>query len=302
MGVNFVIVGYWQPLARYGYEQLDFELRSGALGAAIKVGEFTAIEDRVALRIEESRDEGRQLMGIFARIANDKGQVLSISAREGRFLANREDRNTIILRLSDGTIVQDMPGQTPRVLSFTQHDLPIDLPRIEEFRARGGEAREYLLPELFELGWREDDVADATRVEGQAAFSYRMVEVVMMLMLPLLAVALAIPPKRSTSALGRVRVDRDGGRLPQDQPVRAGGRRARPGRPAAGAVGPVRAVRGADRVDVLPGLVRARRAGDRRARERLRQADEADPRADQAARPRCATSSPAQEEEAAGAA
>ena len=202
MALNFVIVGYWQPLARYGYEQLDFELRSGALGAAIKVGEFTAIEDRVALRIEQSEDEGRQLMGIFARVANEKGQVLSISAREGRFLANREDRNTIILRLRDGTIVQDMPGQTPRVLSFTQHDLPIDLPRIEEFRARGDEAREYLLPELFELGWREDDVARAARVEGQAAFSYRMVEVVMMLMLPLLAVALAIPPKRSTSALG----------------------------------------------------------------------------------------------------
>jgi lipopolysaccharide export system permease protein len=202
MTLNFAIVGYWQPLARYGYEQLDFELRSGALGAAIKVGEFTAIEDRVALRIEESQDEGRKLMGIFARIANDKGQVLSISAREGRFLANREDRNTIILRLSDGTIVQDMPNQTPRVLSFTQHDLPIDLPRIEAFRTRGGEAREYLLPELFELGWREDDVAATDRVEGQAAFNYRMVEVIMMLMLPLLAVALAIPPKRSTSALG----------------------------------------------------------------------------------------------------
>ena len=202
MALNFVIVGYWQPLARYGYEQLDFELRSGALGAAIKVGEFTAIEDRVALRIEQSEDEGRQLMGIFARVANEKGQVLSISAREGRFLANREDRNTIILRLSDGTIVQDMQDGSPRVLSFTQHDLPIDLPRIEEFRARGDEAREYLLPELFELGWREDDVARAARVEGQAAFSYRMVEVVMMLMLPLMAVALAIPPKRSTSALG----------------------------------------------------------------------------------------------------
>lgn len=202
MAVNFAIVGYWQPLARYSYEQLDFELRSGALGAAIRVGEFTTLEDRVALRIEESRDEGRQLIGIFARVANDKGQVLSISAREGRFLANSEDRNTIILRLSDGTIVQDMPGETPRVLSFSRHDLPIDLPQIESFRERGGEAREYLLPELFELGWKEDNVAASERVAGQAAFSYRMVEVVMMLMLPLLAVALGIPPKRSTSALG----------------------------------------------------------------------------------------------------
>lgn len=201
MAVNFIIVGYWQPLARYGYEQLDFELRSGALGASIKVGEFTQLEDRVALRIEQSRDEGRELLGIFARIANDKGQVLSISARQGRFLANAENRNTIILRLTDGTIVQDMPSQTPRVLSFSQHDLPIDLPQIEEFRARGVEAREYLLPQLTEIGWSEDASAEE-RASAQAAFSYRMVEVVMMLMLPLLAVALAIPPKRSTSALG----------------------------------------------------------------------------------------------------
>ena len=65
MAVNFAIVGYWQPLARYSYEQLDFELRSGALGAAIRVGEFTTLEDRVALRIEESRDDGRQLIGIL---------------------------------------------------------------------------------------------------------------------------------------------------------------------------------------------------------------------------------------------
>jgi lipopolysaccharide export system permease protein len=201
MGVNFVIVGYWQPLARYGYEQMDFELRSGALGASIKVGEFTAIEDRVALRIERSEDEGRRLLGIFARIADDRGQVLSISAREGRFLANRENRNTIILRLADGTIVQDIPGQTPRVLSFSQHDLPIDLPAIERFRERGDENREYLLPELLQLGWSEESTA-TERAGGQAAFSYRMVEVLMMLMLPLLAVALAIPPKRSTSALG----------------------------------------------------------------------------------------------------
>jgi lipopolysaccharide export system permease protein len=201
MGFNFIIVGYWQPLARYAYEQLDFELRSGALGASIRVGEFTQLEDRVALRIERSEEDGRRLMGIFARIANDKGQVLSISAREGRFLANREDRNTIVFRLTDGIIVQDMPGAAPRVLSFTRHDLPIDLPAIERFRARGGEAREYLLPELARIGWNAD-VPDDERAVSQATFNYRMVEVVMMLMLPLLAVALAIPPKRSTSALG----------------------------------------------------------------------------------------------------
>ncbi|WP_081996190.1 LptF/LptG family permease [Croceibacterium mercuriale] len=203
VAVNFAIVGYLQPLARYGYEELDFELRSGALGASIKVGEFVTLEDRVALRVEGSRDDGRQLSGIFARVAEQgpKGQVLAISARQGQFLANRENRNTIILRLLDGTIVHDIPGQPSRVLSFSQHDLPIDLPAIERFRQRGEESREYLLPELARMGWSSDSSA-AVRADSQADFNYRMVEVVMMFMLPLLAVALAIPPKRSTSALG----------------------------------------------------------------------------------------------------
>lgn len=200
-GVNLLIVGYLQPLSRYYYEQLEFELQSGALGAAIKVGEFTTLKDRMALRIEHSEDEGRKLIGIFARLANEKGQVLSISAREGRFLALRESPDTIILRLTEGQIVQDMPGGSPRVLSFSRHDLPIDLPRIEEFRQRGEKEREYILPELLRIGWN-DKVSEEARVTTLANLNYRLVEVVMMLLLPLLAVALAVPPKRSTSALG----------------------------------------------------------------------------------------------------
>jgi lipopolysaccharide export system permease protein len=40
--LNLAIVGYVQPDARYNYEKLRFELRTGALGASIKVGEFTS--------------------------------------------------------------------------------------------------------------------------------------------------------------------------------------------------------------------------------------------------------------------
>ena len=198
---NFAIVGYLQPLSRYYYEELNYELKSGALGASIKVGEFTALKDRIALRIDESRDDGRKLIGIFARLSNDKGQVLSISAREGRFLALKDNPDTIIFRLEQGQIIQDEPGKPSRVLTFTRHDLPIELPAIEKFRQRGGQEREYLLPELLKLGW-DKDAPTEERVSSQANFNYRMVEVVMMLLLPLLGVALAIPPKRSTSALG----------------------------------------------------------------------------------------------------
>ena len=199
--VNLVIVGYLQPLSRYWYEQLQFDLRSGALGASIKVGEFTTLKDKMALRIEQSEEEGRRLIGIFARVSSAKGQVLTISAREGRFLALKDSPDTIVLRLSQGQIVQDMPGQQPRVLSFSRHDLPIDLPAIEQFRQRGGKEREYILPELLKIGW-SDKASQTAKNETRASLNYRLVEVAMMLLLPLLAVALAVPPKRSTSSLG----------------------------------------------------------------------------------------------------
>ncbi len=201
MVINIALVFFIQPVSRYYYEQMEYELRSGALGASIKVGEFTTLADRMALRIEESEDDGRRLKGIFARVSNDKGQVLSISAKEGAFLATTDDPDTIILRLTDGTIVQDTGSQTPRVLTFTRHDLPIDLPKIEQFRARGDAEREYILPELLRIGW-SDGQSDAKRDASQASFNFRLVEVVMMALMPLLAVALGIPPKRSTSALG----------------------------------------------------------------------------------------------------
>ena len=206
VAVNIALVFYIQPLSRYYYEQMEYELRSGALGASIKVGEFTTIADRVALRIEKSEDDGRRLIGIFARVANSKGQVLSISAREGAFLATRDNPDTIILRLTEGTIIQDSGKQngdtgTPRVLSFSRHDLPIDLPAIEQFRARGDATSEYILPELLKIGWNRNS-APKERDASLASFNFRLVEIVMMFLMPLLAVALAIPPKRSTSALG----------------------------------------------------------------------------------------------------
>ncbi|MFW2348928.1 LPS export ABC transporter permease LptF [Qipengyuania sp.] len=201
MVINIALVFFIQPVSRYYYEQMEYELRSGALGASIKVGEFTTLADRMALRIEQSEDDGRRLKGIFARVANDKGQVLSISAKEGAFLATTDNPDTIILRLTDGTIVQDTGSQTPRVLTFTRHDLPIDLPKIEQFRARGDAEREYILPELLRIGWSATQ-SDEKRDASQASFNFRLVEVVMMALMPLLAVALGIPPKRSTSALG----------------------------------------------------------------------------------------------------
>ncbi|WP_062186844.1 LPS export ABC transporter permease LptF [Sphingopyxis sp. USTB-05] len=199
--LNLAIVGFIQPVARYAYEGLQFELRSGALGASIKVGEFTKLGDRMTLRIEESYNDGRSLRGIFVRGENKDGQRVSATAARGQFLAT-DDPNTIILRLSQGVLIHESPKfAVPRVLTFDNHDLPIPLPKIEAFRLRGGADREMTIPELFVAG-KDQTQSVQTRLESRANFHFRIVEVMSMFLIPLIAIALAIPPKRSTSSLG----------------------------------------------------------------------------------------------------
>ncbi|QPQ56161.1 LPS export ABC transporter permease LptF [Allosphingosinicella flava] len=201
MALNLAIVGFIQPYARYAYEGLRYELRSGALGASIKVGEFTNIGQGMTLRIERSDDEGRRLQGIFVRADTKDGKTLAVTAAEGRFLGT-DDPDTILLRLRDGRLVHDAPDyRVPRVLSFANHDLPISLPVIDAFRKRGDGDAELTIPELIRIGGN-DAVSRERRDKVRANFHFRMVEVAMMLLLPLLAVALAVPPKRSTSGLG----------------------------------------------------------------------------------------------------
>lgn len=199
--LNLFIVGFVQPYARYAYEGLRYELRSGALGASIKVGEFTKLGKRMTLRVEQSRNGGRDLSGLFVMAEGKDGKTLSVTADHGTFMAT-DDPDTIILRLSQGVLVHDSPGyKAPRVLSFVAHDLPIDLPRTDSFRTRGGKDLELTLPELAVVADKAT-TTEKVRSQYRAEFHFRLVEVVTMLLLPLLAVALAVPPKRSASALG----------------------------------------------------------------------------------------------------
>jgi lipopolysaccharide export system permease protein len=127
------------------------------------------------------------LIGIFTALDDKSGMRLAATADEGQFLST-DDPDTIIFRLKNGLLVQE--GK-----SFAA-------PRIDPFRGRGNEQKELTLPEVYDRAYagaakdREEELA------SRANFHFRLVEVVMMLMLPLLAVALAVPPKRSHSSLG----------------------------------------------------------------------------------------------------
>ena len=202
MLVNIAIVGWVDPYARYRYEGLRFELKSGALGASIKVGEFNQFGKRMTLRIDRSEDKGTRLLGIFTQLDDRAGTRIAATAAEGQFLST-DDPDTIIFRLKNGRLVQDNDKfAAPRTLSFESYDLPINLPAIDPFRGRGNEMKELVLPELVSRAYGDAQSAPEDRLAARANLHFRLVEVAMMLMLPLLAIALAVPPKRSTSSLG----------------------------------------------------------------------------------------------------
>lgn len=202
--LNLFIVGWLQPWTHYGYERLRFDLRSGALGASLKVGEFNTLSKRFTLRIDRSERKGTQLHGIFVQVDDKSGTNIVATADHGRFLST-DDPDTILFRLTNGRLIQQSPKFiTPRTLAFESYDLPINLPRVDSFRARGDatdEVDEMTLPELLHDSYGGGAVGKA-QLAARANLHFRLVEVAMMLLLPLLAVALAVPPKRSASSLG----------------------------------------------------------------------------------------------------
>jgi lipopolysaccharide export system permease protein len=201
--INLLIVGYLQPYSEYRYESLRFDLNSGALGAAIKVGEFNQLGRRLTLRIESSQHKGTQLRGIFVETDDGKGTTVAATAEGGRFFST-DDPDEILFRMTKGRLVQQSPKyKVPRTLAFETYTLPVSLPAINQFRHRGGtESDELYLHELFRIGYGGGATSEHQRLEAQARLNFRLVEVLMMFILPLLAVSLAVPPKRSTSGLG----------------------------------------------------------------------------------------------------
>ena len=202
MVINLILAFWVQPYSRYAYRELLFDLRSGALGASIKTGEFNKLGDGFALRIGESHDNGERLVNLFAQKRHDNGAVTAISAEEGSFLRTN-DENTILLRLKDGEIISSLSGgETPVVLNFDVYDLPVKLPLVEKFRARGGANLELTLPELWKA------IKDPPQGEPIALYSAdfhdRIIRSLSILVLPFLAVPFGVVSKRSGRGFGLV--------------------------------------------------------------------------------------------------
>ncbi|TNE64294.1 MAG: LptF/LptG family permease [Alphaproteobacteria bacterium] len=202
MAANFVLLAYVQPYAQYGYQELRYELQAGLLGARVPAGKFVAVSKDVRLRIGTTANGGAQLGDLFVAYRDKEGNRSTFTAERGQFLRG-PDPDTMVLRLENGRQMVEREGQDrPGVLNFDLQDIVINLPKVDAFRARGGEKREATIGELIDiLDGRQPTDAKSFRA-FRANFHFRIIHTLTFLALPFLAAALGTTNRRRPSGAG----------------------------------------------------------------------------------------------------
>jgi lipopolysaccharide export system permease protein len=198
--LDFLLVSYISPFASYRYARLRFDVTSGAFGIKIPQGEFIDVADDTTIRLGKISAETGEVEGIYVEQRRPAGGLTVITARSGG-IASTPDLTRLLLKLRDGRqLFVDSGAAHANVLSFNSLDVDIKLPAIAVFRARGADEREATFSELLAF-FRDRDKNNALWDEYQAGFHWQLIHPLTFLVIPVLAVATGVAPRRRTSNL-----------------------------------------------------------------------------------------------------
>ncbi len=201
MAVDFLLVSYVEPQARYKYQQIRFDVTSGALGIKIPAGEFVDISDRVTIRLGSISTETRTAEDIFLERRNLAGGKTTITARRGT-ISTTPQISTLLLKLEQGRqVIIDPLGDRIQALDFDNFDLEVALPAIGDFRERGETEREATFGEIISFLQRETRASSPLYDEYRAGFHWRIIHPLTFLVMPILAIAMGVTGRRRTSSL-----------------------------------------------------------------------------------------------------
>lgn len=198
---DFLLVSYIAPFASYRYEQIRFDVTSGALGIKIPQGEFVEITDDFTIRLGSINTETREAEQIYLERRFDNGDKTTITATHGAISTN-PDITRLLLKLRDvRQIIVDQGGGRTSALSSDTFDVEIDLPAIAMFRLRGGSETEATFTELWRRLSTTTRESDPLWDEYRAGFHWRILHALTFLVLPILAIAMGVTGRRSASNL-----------------------------------------------------------------------------------------------------
>lgn len=198
------ITGFLQPLSRYDYRQIAHDIRQQSVETAFQEGKFAHVGDWVVWTDHAER-QGRVLGGTFILEYQADGSRRFLSAPSGGLVGEGDELSRIVLQDGRGG---DLPvgGQAISGLGF--ETLYWTLPHeMAPFRARGGDARELTLPELFAVAGMRQEAGVEPHIAA-AGLHDQLSRALLMLALPLLAVPLGLSygraPRTGGIAIGIV--------------------------------------------------------------------------------------------------
>jgi len=197
---DFLLVSYIQPFARYKYQQIRFDVTSGALGIKIPAGEFIEISDGVTIRLGEINAETRDARDIFLERKTRDGGRTVITARYGS-ISTTPEITSLLLKLQSGRqVIINALGDRIQSLDFESFDLEVDLPAIGVFRDRGGDEREATINEVIRYLRTQPKSAELYG-DYYAGLQWRILHPLTFLVLPILGVAMGVTGRRRASNL-----------------------------------------------------------------------------------------------------
>lgn len=201
MAIDFLLVSYVEPLARYKYQQIRFDVTSGALGIKIPAGEFVDISDRVTIRLGSINTETRTAQDIFLERRNLAGGTTTITAKSGA-ISTTPEISSLLMKLEQGRqVIVDPLGDRIQALNFDTFDLEVALPAIGVFRERGGDEREATFNEIISFLQRETPSSSPLYYEYNAGLHWRVIHPLTFLVMPILAIAMGVTGRRRASSL-----------------------------------------------------------------------------------------------------
>jgi len=194
--------GFLQPFARYAYRSVKFAVAHATLSAAVRDGTFIHVSGMTFLAENaQIGEDGLYLSKIFVYEEKPDGSAFMTTGKQG-LLRQGEDDSGSILSLLDGMRAEIRPdGSGAGIVSFAGFDWPIIDSGDGRFRTRGRDERELTLPELWYALLNPPPRPRPAEIRGE--FHGRLVLIVSMLLLPLLAVPLALGggPRRQTFSI-----------------------------------------------------------------------------------------------------
>ncbi len=201
--LTLFIEGYMQPVGRYNYRALEYNVKQQSFTALLREGTFTRVGGRTFFAGTDL--PGAAIGPIFIHeagkdAAGEEKSFRLTTASEGRLIV-KEDTNEPILQLSSGKANQvENGGQIDGDLAFGSATIT-GAASVKQFRPRGDDERELTSVELFKN--RNGTVYDTLTMEtNNAALHIRAGRAVLLLILPFIAVPFGLNYGRNPSSAG----------------------------------------------------------------------------------------------------